>query len=253
MRSALKFLIAGTALVVIVGLGAISYFLFRGGPESTDPATAQPQAGQQKSAAGGCPVAVPASGYVGGNYVFRLSNEVFPPSPSLAKDIHDRYGNNAELADWGDLKAMLVKEDDVRKFISDTGIQLQSTNYDCDNILVSRLRQRNSPGNALPSGPARRQSASGLVGPRQHRRQRHQSRTVEPFWTSPGETSAGSMKSPPRAELRDLSQANRLAPARAGSHARGSIAQPTSGRPPTPDILSSPAMAIARLRSSRRR
>ena len=138
MRSALKFLIAGTALVVIVGLGAISYFLFRGGPELTDPATAQPQAGQQKSAAGGCPVAVPASGYVGGNYVFRLSNEVFPPSPSLAKDIHDRYGNNAELADWGDLKAMLVKEGDVRKFISDTGIQLQSTNYDCDNILVSR-------------------------------------------------------------------------------------------------------------------
>jgi hypothetical protein len=171
---------------------------------------------------------------------------VFPPSPSLAKDIHDRYGNNAELADWGDLKAMLVKEDDVRKFISDTGIQLQSTNYE-------PLRQRNSPGNALPPGPARRQCASGLVGPRQHRRQRHQSRTVEPFWTSPGETSAGSMKSPPQAELRDLSQANRLAPARAGSHARGSIAQPTSGRPPTPDILSSPAMAIARLRSSRRR
>jgi hypothetical protein len=70
--------------------------------------------------------------------VFRLSGDVFPPSPSLAKEIHDRYGNNVDLADWDDLKARLVNEADIRKFIQDTGIQLQSANYDCDNILVSR-------------------------------------------------------------------------------------------------------------------
>jgi hypothetical protein len=63
---------------------------------------------------------------------------VFPPSASLEKEIHDRYLNNAELADWDDLKAILVNEDEIRKFIQDTGIRLQSTNYNCDNILVSR-------------------------------------------------------------------------------------------------------------------
>ena len=141
MQSALKFLLAGMALVIVVGLGAISYSLFEGRQESKKAAIVQPQAGQQESAAAAssqCPVSDPANGYVSGKYVFRLSNEVFPPSPSLAKEIQNRYGNNAALADWGDLKAMLVNEDDVRKFIQDTGIQLQSTNYNCDNILVSR-------------------------------------------------------------------------------------------------------------------
>ncbi len=141
VQSALKFLLAGMALVIVVGLGAIFYFLFEGGQESKKAAIVQPQAGQQKSAAAAssqCPVSDPANGYVSGKYVFSLSNEVFPPSPSLAKEIQNRYGNNAALADWGDLKAMLANEDDVRKFIQDTGIQLQSTNYNCDNILVSR-------------------------------------------------------------------------------------------------------------------
>lgn len=80
----------------------------------------------------------PSNGYVRGKYVYRLSKEVFPPSASLEKEIHDRYLNNAELADWDDLKAILVNEDEIRKFIQDTGIRLQSTNYDCDNLLVSR-------------------------------------------------------------------------------------------------------------------
>ena len=136
MQSALKFLLAGVALVIIVGLGAIFYSLFDGGQET------KPQAGQQKSAADAasrqCPLSDPTSGYASGNAVFRLSSEVFPPSASLQKEIHDRYGNNVGLADWDDLKAMLVNEDEVRKFIDDTGIRLQSTNYDCDNILVSR-------------------------------------------------------------------------------------------------------------------
>lgn len=131
MQSALKFLIAGTALVVIVGLGAIFYSLFDGGQEEKQAATVQPQAGQQKSAGDAassqCPAPAPASGYVSGKYVFRLSNEVFPPSPSLAKEIHDRYGSNAQLADWGELKSILASEDDVRKFIQDAGIRLQST------------------------------------------------------------------------------------------------------------------------------
>jgi hypothetical protein len=141
VQSALKFLLAGMALVIVVGLGAISYSLFEGGQESKRAATIQPQAGQQRAAAAAssqCPLSDPANGYVSGNYVFRLSNEVFPSSPSVAKEIQNRYGNNAALADWSDLKAMLASEDDVRKFIQDTGIQLQSTNYDCDNILVSR-------------------------------------------------------------------------------------------------------------------
>lgn len=142
VQSALKFLIAGTALVVIVALGAILYSLFDGGQEEKQAATVQPQAGQQKSAGDAassqCPAPAPASGYVSGKFVFRLSNEVFPPSPSLAKEIHDRYGSNAQLADWGELKSILASEDDVRKFIQDAGIRLQSTNYDCDNILVSR-------------------------------------------------------------------------------------------------------------------
>jgi hypothetical protein len=96
------------------------------GPNAADPASAQ------------CRVSDPGNGYVSGKYVYRLSNQVFPPSPSLEKEIHDRYGKNAELADWADLKAMLVSEDDIHKFIQDTDIQLQSTNYNCDNILVSR-------------------------------------------------------------------------------------------------------------------
>ena len=114
----------------------------QGGEETKNAAAVQPQAAGQAAAAkvanGQCPRSDPASGYVSGNVVFRLSNDVFPPSPSLAKEIHDRYGANVDLADWDDLKARLLNEADVRKFIQDTGIQLQSTNYDCDNILVSR-------------------------------------------------------------------------------------------------------------------
>lgn len=137
MQSALKFLVAGMALVVIVAVAAVFYFLFEGGEEAKIP-----QAGQQNAAGDAasskCPLSEPASGYISGKYIFRLSNEAFPPSPSLAKAIHDRYGNGAELADWSDLKSMLVNEDDVRKFIQGAGIQLQSTNYNCDNVLVSR-------------------------------------------------------------------------------------------------------------------
>jgi hypothetical protein len=138
VRSALRFLLAGIALVIVVGLGAIFYYLSDSNP--TQPQAGQPQANaQQKSAADPkCPIAAPSNGYVSGKYLYRLSKEVFPPSASLEKEIHDRYLNNAELADWDDLKAILVNEDQVRKFIEDTGIQLQSTNYNCDNILVSR-------------------------------------------------------------------------------------------------------------------
>jgi hypothetical protein len=132
VQSAFKFLLAGVALIIIVGLAAISYFLFGGGEETNKAAAVGPQAGQQ------CPLSDPTSGYVSGDVVFRLSNEAFPPSPSLQKEIHDRYGSNVGLADWDDLKAMLVNEDEIRKFIQATGIQRQSTNYDCDNILVSR-------------------------------------------------------------------------------------------------------------------
>jgi hypothetical protein len=144
VQSALKFLLAGMALVIVVALGAIFYSLFEGDQQTNKPASAQSQPGQQRTnasadpASAQCPVRDPSSGYAGGKYIYRLSSEVFPPSPSLKKEIHDRYGNNAELADWGDLKAMLVSQDDIRKFIQDTGIQLQSTNYNCDNILVSR-------------------------------------------------------------------------------------------------------------------
>jgi hypothetical protein len=147
VHSALKFLLAGMALVVIVGLGAILYSMYGGG-QKTEPATVRPQADQQQgdtqqksaaeSASAQCPTSTPSSGYVSGKYVYRLSKEVFPPSASLEKEIHDRYGNDVELADWNDLKAILVSEDAIRKFIEDTGIRLQSTNYNCDNILVSR-------------------------------------------------------------------------------------------------------------------
>ena len=148
MQSALKFLLAGIALVIVVGLGTIFYSLYESGQETKKSAVVQPQAGRQQAnaqekspadpASAQCPVSDPGNGYVSGKYVYRLSNEVFPPSPSLEKEIHDRYGNNAQLADWADLKAMLVSEDDIRKFLQDTDIQLQSTNYNCDNILVSR-------------------------------------------------------------------------------------------------------------------
>ena len=96
VHSALKFLLAGMALVVIVGLGAILYSLYRGGQE-TEPATVRPQADQQqgdtqqKSAAefasAQCPTSTPSSGYVSGKYVYRLSKEVFPASASLEKEI----------------------------------------------------------------------------------------------------------------------------------------------------------------------
>jgi hypothetical protein len=148
VQSALKFVLAGIALVIVVGLGAIFYSLYESGQETKEPAVVQPQAGQQQAnaqekppadpASAQCRVSDPGNGYVSGKYIYRLSNQVFPPSPSLEKEIHDRYGNNAELADWADLKAMLVNEDDIHKFIQDTDIQLQSTNYNCDNILVSR-------------------------------------------------------------------------------------------------------------------
>jgi hypothetical protein len=148
VQSALKFVLAGIALVIVVGLGAIFYSLYESGQETKEPAVVQPQAGQQQAnaqekppadpASAQCRVSDPGNGYVSGKYIYRLSNQVFPPSPSLEKEIHDRYGNNAELAGWADLKAMLVSEDDIRKFIQDTDIQLQSTNYNCDNILVSR-------------------------------------------------------------------------------------------------------------------
>lgn len=138
MESAFKFLIAGTALVVIVAVGAIAYALFGGGGESRNAAAVQLPANAADPASDKCPAVEPASGYVSGKYVVRLSTEVFPPSPSLVKEIHERYGSNATLADWGELKSMLANEDDVRKFIQDTGIQLQSANYSCDNVLVSR-------------------------------------------------------------------------------------------------------------------
>jgi hypothetical protein len=129
------------ALMVIVGIGAIAYSLLGGDEETKKIAAVQPQAGQQaaaEAASGQCPISDPGRGYLSGNVVFRLSNDVFPASPSLAKEIQDRYGNNVALADWDDLKARLLNEADVRKFIQDTDIQLQSTNYDCNNILVSR-------------------------------------------------------------------------------------------------------------------
>jgi hypothetical protein len=158
VRSAFKFLIAGIALVVVVGLGAVLFSLYQeptqvpSNAESApslasrdikDLRTAQQQDNVQQKAAADqatpqCPAANPAGGYASGKYVYRLSNEVFAPSASLEKEIRDRYGNNADLADWEDLKALLVNEDDVRKFIADTGIRLQGKNYDCDNILVSR-------------------------------------------------------------------------------------------------------------------
>ena len=199
MQSALKFLIAGTALVVIVGLGAIFYFLFEGGQEAIpEPPTAGRPAkvgcGRQLPANVHC--RSPPSGYVSGKYIFRLSNEVFPPSPSLAKAIHDRYGNGAELADWSDLKSMLVNEDEVRKFIQGTGIQLQSTNYDCDNVLVSRSGNETVQG--LHYHLARHDgkvppdwSVLDSIGANDINLGQ-----VEPFGTSAGETAAGSMKSP---------------------------------------------------------
>jgi hypothetical protein len=165
VQSALKFLLAGMALVVIVGIGAIAYSLLGGGEETKKIAAVQPQAGQQaaaEAASGQCPISDPGSGYLSGNVVFRLSNDVFPASPSLAKEIQDRYGANVALADWDDLKARLLNEADVRKFIQDAGIQLQSTNYDCNNILVSRSGKEtvDGPGIALSPRPARRQSSS---------------------------------------------------------------------------------------------
>jgi hypothetical protein len=103
VRSALRFLLAGIALVIVVGLGAIFYYLSDSNP--TQPQAGQPQANaQQKSAADPtstkCPIPAPPNGYVSGKYIYRLSKEVFPPSASLEKEIHDRYLNNAELADW---------------------------------------------------------------------------------------------------------------------------------------------------------
>jgi len=149
VQSALKFLVAGMALVIVVGLGAIAYSLLLGGEETKNAAAVQPEAGQQpaaETASGQCPISDPASGYVSGNVVFRLSKEAFSPSASLAKEIHDRYGPNVELADWDDLKARMLNEADVRKFIQDTGIGLQSTNYDCGNILVSRAGKETVQG-----------------------------------------------------------------------------------------------------------
>jgi hypothetical protein len=137
VQSALKLLLAGIALVIVVALGAISYSLFEGGQETNKAANAQRRSSVDAASAQ-CPVRDPSTGYASGKYIYRLSNQVFPPSPSLKKEIQDDYGKNAELADWDDLKAMLASEDDIRKFIQDTGIQLQSTNYNCDNILVSR-------------------------------------------------------------------------------------------------------------------
>jgi hypothetical protein len=132
VESAFKFLLAGVALVIIVALAAIFYFLFGGGEETNKTAAVRPQAGQQ------CPLSDPTSGYAQRQCCLPSFKRSVSPSPSLQKEIHDRYGQNAELADWNDLKAMLVSEDEIRKFIEGTGIQRQGTNYDCDNILVSR-------------------------------------------------------------------------------------------------------------------
>jgi hypothetical protein len=178
VQSALKFLVAGMALVVIVGLGAIAYSLLWGGEEVKGVAAVQQQTRRQpaaEGASGKCPISAPASGYVSGDVVFRLLGDVFPPSPSLAKEIHDRYGNNVDLADWDDLKARLVNEADIRKFIQDTGIQLQSANYDCDNILVSRSGGETVQG--LHYHLARHDA-------RQHRLQRYPSWKMAPFRTS---------------------------------------------------------------------
>jgi hypothetical protein len=202
VQSALKFVLAGIALVIVVGLGAIFYSLYESGQETKEPAVVQPQAGQQQAnaqekppadpASAQCRVSDPGNGYVSGKYIYRLSNQVFPPSHSLEKEIHDRYGNNAELADWADLKAMLVNEDDIHKFIQDTDPaskhELQLRQHSGQPV-----RQRNSARIALPLGPARRQSASGLVRSRQRRLQRYQSWEVEPFRTSFTENATGAM------------------------------------------------------------
>jgi hypothetical protein len=115
-------------------------------PPSGDAGKQQEQKSVAKAASVACPASSASYGYVSGDTIFRLSREIFPPSASLAKTIRDIYGDNAVLADWNDLKAALVNENDVKKFIHDTGIQLQTSNYDCDNILLGRGGQETYQG-----------------------------------------------------------------------------------------------------------
>lgn len=76
------------ALVIIVGLGAIFYSLYESGQETKKPAVVQQQANAQEKppadpASAQCPVSDPGNGSVSGKYIYRLSSEVSPPSPSL--------------------------------------------------------------------------------------------------------------------------------------------------------------------------
>jgi uncharacterized protein YecT (DUF1311 family) len=92
---------------------------------------------QSGSPAANCPRIVRGKGYLSGDARYRLTRNVYQPSDDLDQEIKSRYGGAAQIADWADLKKILIDEHSVRKFIDGVGIPLQSTDYDCDNILVT--------------------------------------------------------------------------------------------------------------------
>jgi hypothetical protein len=64
----------------------------------------------------------------------------------MSVEIHNTYGPQAELADWDDLKSILLDENEINIFLQDVRINIQHSRYDCDNIIIQRGGHESSQG-----------------------------------------------------------------------------------------------------------
>lgn len=76
-------------------------------------------------------------GYQSGTDRFVLSNRAYKPTDDVQTAIKAAYGENADIADWVELKSILRTQQSISNFIQGLGLRTQSTNNECDNYYVS--------------------------------------------------------------------------------------------------------------------
>ncbi|HYC63131.1 MAG TPA: toll/interleukin-1 receptor domain-containing protein [Reyranellaceae bacterium] len=116
--------IAATVAAVAGGLAASQLW---------SPAAPRPQAGS-------------ASGYVLGEWRYRLTPDTYASDQDLARKVREIYGAQAELADWAELKRQLADRGALQGFVAALGIALQTTNFERDNYLLQNSGQSRIEG-----------------------------------------------------------------------------------------------------------
>jgi hypothetical protein len=79
---------------------------------------------------------VAPSGYVLGEWRYRLTADTLSPEQDLGKKVRDLHGPQAELADWVELKRQLADRGALQGFVAALGLALQTTNFERDNYLL---------------------------------------------------------------------------------------------------------------------